>query len=190
MRYVWTDCTYTRDQDTLAHGSRLHPSDALEFVDLISSSKSSARYDGQLLKRSGVHTSAECYLARAYKFSKHTVIVHCTGSYLKGGPSRSQRAGLPYVQDIDDGSHQPVSGVRGRVHSTSGDKLQHSSQPGGSNSFSPIIVRKQGASEHHEDYQQARWHLISPDGTQGSARLHGSDKRSRHQRLREQQYIY
>ena len=103
---------------------------------------------------------------------------------------RSQRAGLPYVQEINDGSHQLLSGVRGRVHSTSGDKLQHSSQPGGSNSFSPTIVRKQGASQHHEDYQQARWHLISPDGTQGSARLHGSDKRSRHQHLREQQYIY
>jgi len=59
-----------------------------------------------------------------------------------------------------------------------------------SNSISPIVVRNQGASEQHEDYQQADWHPISPDGAQESAQLHGSVKRSRHQHTREQQYLY
>ncbi len=118
------------------------------------------------------------------------VIYYCTGSRLRGGPSRSRRARSPSVQKINSYSHRPFSGVRGPLHSTSEDELQHSSQPGRSNSISPIVVRNQGASEQHEDYQQADWHHISPDGAQESAQLHGSVKHSRHQHTREQQYFY
>jgi len=101
-----------------------------------------------------------------------------------------KRACSPSVQKINAGSHRPFSGVRGPVHSTSEDELQHSSQPGRSNSISPIIVCNQGASEQHEDYQQVDWHHVSPDGAQESACLHGSVKRNRHQHEREQQYFY
>ena len=154
------------------------------------SAQSTARHDGLPLKRSGVYTPAEYHHARASKFSNHMVIYHCSGPCWRGGPSRSMRARSPSGQKINAGSHRPFSGVRGPLHSTSEDELQHSSQPGRSNSISPIVVRNQGASERHEDYQQADWHPISPDGAQESARLHGSVKRSRHQHTREQQYLY
>lgn len=109
---------------------------------------------------------------------------------MRGAPGKSKRARSPSVQEINTGSHRPFSGVRGRVHSTSEDVLQYRSQPGRSKGFSPIVVRKQGASEQHEDDQQVDWQPISPDAAQHSARLHSSDKRSRHQHTREQQYFH
>jgi len=154
------------------------------------SAQSTARHDGLPLRRSGLYTPAEYHHARASKFSNHNVIYQCTGQCLRGGSSRSKRARSPFVHKINAGNHRPFSGVRGPVQSTSEDELQHSSQPGRSNSISPSVVCNQGASEQHEDYQQADWHPISPDGAQESACLHGSVKRSRRQHTREQQHFY
>ncbi len=113
-----------------------------------------------------MYTPADYHHARASKVWNHTVIYHCTGPRLKGGPSRSKMARWPFVQKINAGSHRPFSGVLGPAHRTSEDEHQHSSQPGRSNNMSPSVVRNQGASERHEDYQQADWHPISPDGAQ------------------------
>ena len=109
---------------------------------------------------------------------------------MRGAPGKSKRARSPSVQEIDTGSHRPFSGVRGRIYSTSEDVLQYRSQPGRSKGFSPIVVHEQGASEQHEDDQQVDWQPISPDAAQHSARLHSSDKRSRYQHTREQQYFH
>ncbi|DBA78758.1 TPA: hypothetical protein ACH3X1_008665 [Trebouxia sp. C0004] len=104
--------------------------------------------------------------------------------------NRSKRVRSPPVQQVSTGSHRPFLGVRGRVYSATQAELQHSSQPGRSNSFSPIVVRNQGDPEQHEDDQRIDWQPISPDDAQDSARLHSSDKRSRHQHTREQQYFH
>ncbi|DBA98318.1 TPA: hypothetical protein ACH3X1_001238 [Trebouxia sp. C0004] len=116
-----------------------------------------------------------------------TVSVRCTGACMRGGPSSSKRVRSPSVQEVSTGSHRPFSGVRGRVYSAGQAELQHSSQPGRSNSFSPT---NQGDPEQHEDDQRIDWQPISPDGAQDSARLHSSDKRSRRQHTREQQYFH
>ncbi|DBA78893.1 TPA: hypothetical protein ACH3X1_008775 [Trebouxia sp. C0004] len=92
-----------------------------------------------------------------------TVLVRGTGPCMRGGPSRSKRVRSPSVQEVSTGSHRPFSGVRGRVYSAGQAELQHSSQPGRSNSFSPIVVRNQGDPEQHEDDQRIDWQPISPD---------------------------
>jgi len=85
---------------------------------------------------------------------------------LKRRTQQIKEGKLTICSMINAGSHWPFSGVLALVHSTSEIEHQHSSQPGRSNSMPLSVVRNQGASERHEDYQQADWHPISPDRAQ------------------------
>ena len=108
---------------------------------------------------------------------------------LKRRTQHIQLGKLTICSPINAGSHRPFSGVLVPGHSTSEDEHQHSSQPGRSNSRSSSVVRNQGASERHEDYQQADWHPISPGRAQECAHLPGSVKRSTTQHTTEQQHF-
>ncbi len=85
---------------------------------------------------------------------------------LKRRTQQIKEGKLTICSVIKAGSHRPFSGVLALVHSTNEDEYQHSSQPGRSSSMSSSVVCNEGASERHEDSQQADWHPISPDRAQ------------------------
>ena len=102
---------------------------------------------------------------------------------------RKRRERSPALQEVGDAS--AYEGVRGRKRTVSEILCQHSSLISRRGDFIPFVTLNTQPAQHRNKHQHVDWQHLGPEGDyQATDRPSGTDRRSRHQREREQQSMH